>query len=103
MLSRLIGRNRQGARIRDKIVSGIVPVEKVEELDEGHQRPAFADLERTADAQIHLDVGRAAELVERRLHAVDDGAIVGGSPTPLTSTGVVSVIGPRALRLRKSR
>ena len=62
--------------VRDVIRAGIVPVEKVEELDEGRGREAISEFERTANAHVNLNVWRAAELIHRGLHAVDDGAIV---------------------------
>ena len=44
--------------------SGIVAVEEVEEFDEWFDLPALVDFDRARDAQVRLDVRRAAEFVE---------------------------------------
>src|SRR2546422_10433373 len=67
-------------------------IEEVEEFDERCQRPALVKLDGAADAQIGLNVGRAAELIEGGFHAVDHHSIAdrGGQRD-----------GPRGLRLRE--
>src|SRR5260370_42406469 len=75
----IVHRNGQSTDIADVVVSGIVAIEEVEELEEGHERPALVELDRSAHPQIGLNVGRAAELVEPRLHAIDHHAIAGGA------------------------
>src|SRR6516164_7942097 len=53
----------------------IVAIEHVEELNEGRERPAVK-VDGPADPEIDLNVRSAAELIEGRLHAVDDRPIV---------------------------
>ena len=49
---------------------GIVAVEEVEELREGINLPALVEFERAGNAQVRLNVRRAAEFVEAGIHAV---------------------------------
>src|SRR5437879_2696656 len=57
-------RNGQRRNVGNKIGAGVVAVEQVEELGERVNLPALADLDRAADAHVHLDVGRSPEIVE---------------------------------------
>ena len=68
----------QRGQVSDKIVAGIVAIEQIEEFDKRIYRPAVANREWPADAQVHLDVGSSAELVETSLNSVYHGAIVQG-------------------------
>lgn len=49
----------------DRVIrAGVIAVEDVEELGEGVNLPALADLNGTRDAQVRLNVGRTAEYVQ---------------------------------------
>ena len=67
-------RNRKLNNVHGKIRTGIVPVEEIEEFRERDHRPAVVEVERPADAQVRLDVGRTAELVEAGVRSVDINA-----------------------------
>ena len=67
--------NRQLSYIDGEISAGIIAVEEVEELRERIYLPALADLERARDAQVHLDVRRAAEFIEAGGLSIDINAV----------------------------
>ena len=75
-LAEVVDGRGQRRKVGNVIGAGIVAIEQVEELDEGHDAPALAQGERPADAQIHLHVRRSAELVESGLHAIHHGAVI---------------------------
>src|SRR5258708_27054622 len=60
----VVGGYRKRGHVGHKISAGIVAVEEIEELRERVDLPALANLDRAADAHVHLDVGRSAEFVE---------------------------------------
>ena len=45
----------------------VVAIEKIEEFDEGDDRPTVVEVEGAGDAEIDLDVGSSAELIESGL------------------------------------
>ena len=59
-----LGRSGSSADTGHVVCAGIVAIEEVEELGEWRDLPAVTEFEGTADAQVRLDVGRAAEFVE---------------------------------------
>ena len=69
-------RDWERGNVGDVVRTGIVAIENIEELDEGCHRPALADREWTADAQVRLNIWRAAQRIEADGRAIDDGAIV---------------------------
>jgi len=69
------GRNRELDYIDGEVRAGIITVEEIEELDEGIDLPALFDFERTRDAQVRLDVRRAAEFVEAGVGSIDVNAV----------------------------
>src|SRR5207237_7148971 len=91
-VAEIVHGNGQSADIADIVVAGIVAIEEVEEFDEGRQRPALAELEGADHAQVSLNIGPAAKLVESGLHAIDHRAITRRSGQS---------DGPRGLRLRE--
>ena len=74
------GKNRYVGNV---IRSGIVTIDEIEELHERYNRPALFEFERPANSQVGLNVRSPAELVERGLHSVNHGAIVGGISQPV--------------------
>jgi hypothetical protein len=72
---RLGWRHGQERHVGYIIRSGIVAVEEIEELDEGNQRPAVVEVEGSADTQVGLNVGSAAEFIESGPDSVDLDAI----------------------------
>ena len=58
-----------------KVGAGVDAVEEVEELDEGKDLPAVAEVDGAGDAEVGLDVRGSAELVEDGGDAVDGDAL----------------------------
>src|SRR5277367_6248284 len=71
-VGKTIYRDGQRGDVGDVVGAGIVAIEEVEEFYERGERITLAS-DRTRNAEIHLDVRGAAKLVERGLHAVNDG------------------------------
>src|SRR5208282_119022 len=68
-------RNWQLRNVDCEVCAGIVAVEQVEELDEGVDLPALVDFEGACDAEVGLDVRRAAEYVEAGVRSIDIDAV----------------------------
>ena len=98
----IVHRHGQGGNVRDVIVARILPVEQIEEFDEGPEHGALAKNKVPAKAQIHLIERRAAEFVERGLHAIDDCTVVGDT-VPVDIGGRGDGERTRALKLRNCR
>jgi hypothetical protein len=72
---RFVGRDWKRGHIGDVVRARIVAIEEIEKFDEGDQRPAIMEIERAGDAQINLNVGGAAELVQCGSDSIDLDAI----------------------------
>src|SRR5260370_23176894 len=66
----------QCSNVRHIVRAWIVAVEKIEELDEGNQRPALMEIERSRDPQVRFYIGCSANLIELSLHAVHNRAVI---------------------------
>ncbi len=67
----IVDRDGQRGNIRNVVGAGIVAVEQVEEFRKGRDGKTVVHGERAADAKVHLDVGSAAQFVQRSLHPID--------------------------------
>src|SRR5690348_3880169 len=96
-----VHRSGQRGDVGDVVRARIIPVEKIEKFDVRQQRIAVAEFEGAGDAQVGLNVRRAAKLVERSLDTVDDGAIVDDVTEAVDVHGRGEREGPRAFKLRE--
>ncbi len=71
---RLCRRNRQRRNVGHKVRARIVAIEEIEEFDERRNVPVLVKSERTAHAQVSLNVRRSAKFVERSGRAVHRNA-----------------------------
>ena len=92
----------QGSEIRDEIVSGVRPVQKIKELDEGFNGSAFSPPKVAAHAQVNLGIRSAAELIERGLHPIHNRSVVRVKPIIIQVFRSCEGVRARALKLGKS-
>ena len=70
----VVYRRGQCADIGDVVGTRVVAVEEVEEFDEGCRGPTLVERERSRNPDVGLQIGCAAELVERGFDAVYYGS-----------------------------
>src|SRR5262249_26439351 len=99
-VAEIVDGSRKRGDIADVIVAGILTVEKIEEFGEGAELKTFGEINVTADAEIDLIEGSAAELIERSLHTVHYSAIVAGKAVVQDVGGSGNSEGASAFELR---
>src|SRR5208282_1013762 len=68
-------RNRQLGYVDREVRAGVVPVEDIEELDKWIDLPALVNFDGTRNAQVGLDVRRAAKYVQAGVSSVHIDAV----------------------------
>src|ERR1700694_1988356 len=98
---KLTGRHRQCREIRDEVIAGVGSVQEVEELYERLDGDPLSPMKVAAHPQVDLRIRGAAKLIERRLHTIDDCAIVRVESVIVQVDRSCDRIRTRALELRE--